>query len=63
MSLTWIDRMRRESARDLGRHRKLITKLQKAGAIDRRREVMAKPSWNRRFAFAASLRATKEERP
>lgn len=48
--------MMRYGRKNERRRAKLLTKLQKAGAIHKREEVESLPSWNRRFKKVCNLR-------
>lgn len=47
----WNEKLRRK------REKRLLTKLQKARAIEHKDTVLSKPSWNRRFKAVQKLRA------
>lgn len=50
MSSRWNEKLRRK------REKRLLTKLQKARAIEYKDTVLAKPTWNRRFKAIQRLR-------
>jgi hypothetical protein len=53
-------RIRRER-QDRQRRRKLLTKLQKAQALEQRETVERLPSWGRRFGAVIRLRSQRED--
>lgn len=56
----WLSRLNYHNRRDRKRYNRLISKLQKAGAMGHKEEVIKLPSWGKRFRRTARLRVVKE---
>lgn len=55
--MQWHHKLREAKLREVKRRHRLYIKSQKAGAVGRISEVLSKPSWNKRFAAIAAMRA------
>jgi hypothetical protein len=53
---TFIQRYHKRDRKEAKRHKRLMSKIQKAGVLTRVGDILSAKSWNKRFGMTARLR-------